>query len=82
MLSNSKDTFVSLKLIDTSVSLSNKFRSNCSGFLLETKLKLSSVSILNLPVSYTHLRAHETVLDLVCRLLLEKKKQNEKKQKH
>ena len=29
-------------------------------------------------VSYTHLRAHETVLDLVCRLLLEKKK----KQRH
>ena len=26
------------------------------------------------PVSYTHLRAHETVLDLGCRLLLEKKK--------
>ena len=25
------------------------------------------------PVSYTHLRAHETVLDLVCRLLLAKK---------
>ena len=29
------------------------------------------------PVSYTHLRAHETVLDLVCRLLLEKKKTNQ-----
>ena len=29
----------------------------------------------NSPVSYTHLRAHETVLDLVCRLLLEKKKE-------
>ena len=28
-------------------------------------------------VSYTHLRAHETVLDLVCRLLLEKKKKQE-----
>ena len=28
-------------------------------------------------VSYTHLRAHETVLDLVCRLLLEKKKQTD-----
>ena len=28
----------------------------------------------DVPVSYTHLRAHETVLDLVCRLLLEKKK--------
>src|SRR5665811_2387181 len=31
------------------------------------------------PVSYTHLRAHETVLDLVCRLLLEKKKKKTKK---
>ena len=30
--------------------------------------------LLSQPVSYTHLRAHETVLDLVCRLLLEKKK--------
>ena len=27
-------------------------------------------------VSYTHLRAHETVLDLVCRLLLENKNHN------
>ena len=25
-------------------------------------------------VSYTHLRAHETLMNLVCRLLLEKKK--------
>ena len=31
------------------------------------------------PVSYTHLRAHETVLDLVCRLLLEKKKKKNMK---
>ena len=31
------------------------------------------------PVSYTHLRAHETVLDIVCRLLLEKKKKDEPK---
>ena len=30
-------------------------------------------------VSYTHLRAHETVLDLVCRLLLEKKKKTTNK---
>ena len=29
-------------------------------------------------VSYTHLRAHETVLDLVCRLLLEKKNKKTK----
>nr|CUV58836.1 protein of unknown function [Ralstonia solanacearum] len=31
-------------------------------------------------VSYTHLRAHETEADLVCRLLLEKKKQNLQRQ--
>ena len=31
------------------------------------------------PVSYTHLRAHETVLDLVCRLLLEKTKTKKQK---
>ena len=29
------------------------------------------------PVSYTHLRAHETDSYLVCRLLLEKKKKNQ-----
>ena len=32
----------------------------------------------NKPVSYTHLRAHETDSYLVCRLLLEKKKKKEK----
>ena len=31
------------------------------------------VLVVTEPVSYTHLRAHETVLDLVCRLLLENK---------
>src|SRR5665213_3791067 len=30
------------------------------------------------PVSYTHLRAHETGRNLVCRLLLEKKKKKRK----
>ena len=30
------------------------------------------------PVSYTHLRAHETVLDIVCRLLLDKKQHRHK----
>ena len=38
--------------------------------LVHNDFKLDNV----MPVSYTHLRAHETVLDLVCRLLLEKKK--------
>ena len=32
------------------------------------------------PVSYTHLRAHETLMNLVCRLLLEKKKTVREKQ--
>eukprot|EP00658_Telonema_sp_P-2_P025671 TRINITY_DN20336_c0_g6_i2.p2 TRINITY_DN20336_c0_g6~~TRINITY_DN20336_c0_g6_i2.p2 ORF type:complete len:122 (+),score=43.09 TRINITY_DN20336_c0_g6_i2:409-774(+) len=32
----------------------------------------------NIPVSYTHLRAHETPEHLVCRLLLEKKKKKKK----
>src|SRR5450756_2662808 len=34
-----------------------------------------------IPVSYTHLRAHETRHDLVCRLLLEKKKKKKKKKR-
>ena len=38
----------------------------------------TEAKVVNMPVSYTHLRAHETVLDLVCRLLLEKKKKPQK----
>ena len=41
-------------------------------------LKTAWMAPASSPVSYTHLRAHETVLDLVCRLLLEKKKTNNK----
>ena len=40
----------------------------------ENPLKDNFVADEIIAVSYTHLRAHETVLDLVCRLLLEKKK--------
>src|SRR5680860_640627 len=36
--------------------------------------------IAHMPVSYTHLRAHETDSYLVCRLLLEKKKKKQKQQ--
>ena len=39
------------------------------------QISIDPDNIVLCPVSYTHLRAHETVLDLVCRLLLEKKKQ-------
>ena len=48
------------------VSITNVFCNLFNGF----------PSVRMVAVSYTHLRAHETVLDLVCRLLLEKKKQN------
>eukprot|EP00658_Telonema_sp_P-2_P076119 TRINITY_DN66162_c0_g1_i1.p1 TRINITY_DN66162_c0_g1~~TRINITY_DN66162_c0_g1_i1.p1 ORF type:complete len:103 (-),score=9.17 TRINITY_DN66162_c0_g1_i1:12-320(-) len=36
-------------------------------------ISISASSIGIIPVSYTHLRAHETPEHLVCRLLLEKK---------
>ena len=48
--------------------------------ILATEMGIFETSLINgastnwVSVSYTHLRAHETVLDLVCRLLLEKKK--------
>src|SRR5450756_2839055 len=45
---------------------------------LTPKTACSSVRVMltlrSRPVSYTHLRAHETRHDIVCRLLLEKKK--------
>mgnify|MGYP003381663067 CR=1 FL=1 len=44
----------------------------------KTKFILSVLATSAISVSYTHLRAHETELDLVCRLLLEKKKNNKK----
>ena len=48
-------------------------RAESQGVISAVSLVL--VHIMADSVSYTHLRAHETVLDLVCRLLLEKKKQ-------
>ena len=49
-------------------SLENRMRFGCE-VVAAVRMGLGSGA-----VSYTHLRAHETVLDLVCRLLLEKKK--------
>ena len=51
--------------------------SNCHPCRWHLSLALTallSVQGWGCPVSYTHLRAHETVLDLVCCLLLDKKK--------
>eukprot|EP00658_Telonema_sp_P-2_P073872 TRINITY_DN6300_c0_g1_i2.p1 TRINITY_DN6300_c0_g1~~TRINITY_DN6300_c0_g1_i2.p1 ORF type:complete len:554 (-),score=98.78 TRINITY_DN6300_c0_g1_i2:118-1779(-) len=40
----------------------------------ETRVNIDEATTTSRPVSYTHLRAHETPEHLVCRLLLEKKK--------
>eukprot|EP00825_Cyclidium_porcatum_P018420 TRINITY_DN21007_c0_g1_i1.p4 TRINITY_DN21007_c0_g1~~TRINITY_DN21007_c0_g1_i1.p4 ORF type:complete len:128 (+),score=12.51 TRINITY_DN21007_c0_g1_i1:571-954(+) len=53
----------------------NIFMSNLNFDNNLMKLYMPMYSAL-IPVSYTHLRAHETRHDLVCRLLLEKKKHN------
>ena len=47
--------------------------------LLAHEVRVGEELIVHGAVSYTHLRAHETVLDLVCRLLLEKKKKDPNK---
>ena len=64
-------------LITTTVSAINKVLVNGLTSSLSITLLLYCFSQTNdciTAVSYTHLRAHETVLDIVCRLLLEKKK--------
>src|SRR5664280_380653 len=55
---------------------------NMVGMVMQSEYVGSRTTINITPVSYTHLRAHETVLDLVCRLLLEKKKNKQKTKIH
>src|SRR5665213_722270 len=49
-----------------------------AGRVVTRSMILDKVWGMRIPVSYTHLRAHETGRNLVCRLLLEKKKQQNK----
>ena len=50
-----------------------------SGFMLIVLPVIAlAVAVWYMAVSYTHLRAHETGRNLVCRLLLEKKKKSKK----
>ena len=50
-----------------------------ASFAMISGRKISLMQRSTMPVSYTHLRAHETGRNLVCRLLLEKKKKKTKK---
>src|SRR5665648_1150283 len=53
------------------------YESYVTGMALASALARGDIQVAYMcliPVSYTHLRAHETRHDLVCRLLLEKKK--------
>ena len=84
-IKNIRDQFVSKLENDLSIDQINEIKTDLFGKngLISSKFKtIGSISEsdrkkfasdLN-PVSYTHLRAHETDSYLVCRLLLEKKK--------
>ena len=62
-----------LKLIETGNTI--KALEEAKNFNSQNKNNLDGIKLLAYTsVSYTHLRAHETSQDLVCRLLLEKKK--------
>eukprot|EP00831_Metopus_contortus_P013121 TRINITY_DN15300_c0_g1_i3.p1 TRINITY_DN15300_c0_g1~~TRINITY_DN15300_c0_g1_i3.p1 ORF type:complete len:131 (+),score=46.58 TRINITY_DN15300_c0_g1_i3:25-417(+) len=52
-------------LVGSEMCIRDRYQRRVHGVLLQSTTR---------PVSYTHLRAHETSLHLVCRLLLEKKK--------
>ena len=73
--SNSLDNLSTLVTIPNNL-LQGDFKSagiNTARFLINTTVGI--IGIIDIaPVSYTHLRAHETKANLVCRLLLEKKK--------
>src|SRR5664280_3478594 len=64
-----EETIVKCLLCANGCAITNGQRGRCRT-RMNVKGELKSL----VSVSYTHLRAHETVLDLVCRLLLEKKK--------
>ena len=61
------------EILDASPLLDAQGRLTQAGWARAPRLDCNLEQVAFYPVSYTHLRAHETVLDLVCRLLLEKK---------
>ena len=53
--------------------IANRGEIACRVIKTARRMGIRTVAVYSEAVSYTHLRAHETVLDLVCRLLLDKK---------
>ena len=64
------------RLITSTAQLNNENSLFPNDILIDTTALRSITLAHPVAVSYTHLRAHETVLDLVCRLLLEKKQKH------
>ena len=81
ILSENKDKTDTEALSYTQDYSKNPNYSNSTNWIINkvpTSNNLKSICFIDdyngyIAVSYTHLRAHETVLDIVCRLLLEKK---------
>ena len=61
-------------LLENVQTIENDLGTHAYDALIEQNSYYLGAEVANEPVSYTHLRAHETRHDLVCRLLLEKKK--------
>src|SRR5665811_2468334 len=69
-------TLLATVLLSNTVASAQEVATQLSGITVtghgEASAPADSATLQLVAVSYTHLRAHETVLDLVCRLLLEK----------
>mgnify|MGYP003376341263 CR=1 FL=1 len=63
-------------VLEVTATNQKEIKKRVNDVLAEVGLTHKRLNYPDQPVSYTHLRAHETVLDLVCRLLLEKKNYN------
>ena len=73
-----KTSFFTAALFDRSFRASPSSLKRDVNNPIQSSTSLSANGTVAQSVSYTHLRAHETDSYLVCRLLLEKKKQNRK----
>eukprot|EP00658_Telonema_sp_P-2_P004506 TRINITY_DN11681_c0_g1_i1.p1 TRINITY_DN11681_c0_g1~~TRINITY_DN11681_c0_g1_i1.p1 ORF type:complete len:123 (-),score=46.05 TRINITY_DN11681_c0_g1_i1:4-372(-) len=69
-----------MKLEQRQATAGVEMRAGLISFLTMSYVMVVNPSVMS-PVSYTHLRAHETPEHLVCRLLLEKKKKKKRKSK-